>query len=66
MQDRLESFEQMLAAVQTNYENTSQKMEQLRQSGREKSATFRQLMGDKMLYQSILNLYKVYGLLDNE
>lgn len=66
MQNRLESFEQMLAAVQTNYENTSQKMEQLRQSGREKSATFRQLMGDKMLYQSILNLYKVYGLLDNE
>lgn len=66
MQNRLESFEQMLTAVQTNYENTSQKMEQLRQSGREKSATFRQLMGDKMLYQSILNLYKVYGLLDNE
>lgn len=66
MQDRLESFEQMLAAVQTNHENTSQTMEQLRQSGREKSATFRQLLGDKMLYQSILNLYKVYGLLDNE
>lgn len=65
MSDRIEKFEQMLNAVQANYQSTVEKMEQLRLSGREKSATFRQLMGDKLLYQNILSLYKVYGLIDD-
>lgn len=66
MDERLIKFEQMLTAVQDNYIRTTEKMEQLRQAGREKSATFRQLMGDKLMYQNILNLYKIYGLMDND
>lgn len=65
MNERLENFERMLTAVTDSYNRTTEKMEQLRQAGREKSATFRQLMGDKLMYQNILNLYKIYGLLDD-
>ena len=64
--ERIENFERMLTAVQENYKSTTEKMEQLRQAGREKSATFRQLMGDKLMYQNILSLYKIYGLTDEQ
>lgn len=66
MAERIENFERMLTAVQENYKTTTEKMEQLRQAGREKSATFRQLMGDKLMYQNILSLYKIYGLTDEQ
>lgn len=39
-------------------------MKQLKSQGREKSATFRQLMGDKLQYQNMLTMYRLYGLLD--
>ena len=29
-----------------------------------KTATFRQLMGDKLMYQNMLTLYKLYGLIE--
>ena len=66
MAERIEDFERMLTAVQENYKTTTEKMEQLRLAGREKSATFRQLMGDKLMYQNILSLYKIYGLTDEQ
>lgn len=66
MDNRLAQFEAMLAAVQTNYDTTVRKMEQLKQAGKEKSATFRQLWGDKMMYQNMLTMYRVYGLTDGE
>ena len=65
MNTRMENFERMLTAVKENYRTTVEKMEQLKSNGREKSATFRQLMGDKMMYQSMLSMYKIYGLLDD-
>lgn len=64
--NRLEAFEKMLEAIQENYETTDGKMKRLKEEGKEKTATFRQLMGNKMLYQNILSLYKLYGLLDKE
>lgn len=63
---RLESFEKMLAAVQTNYETTVHKMAQLKAAGREKSATYRQLMGNKLELQNMLSLYQIYGLIDEK
>ena len=45
---RLEAFEKMLKAVRENYENADQKMKKLKAEGKEKSATYRQLMGNKM------------------
>lgn len=64
MPDREEQFEKMLADVITNYRNTVAKMEKLKAEGREKSATYRQLMGNRLTYKNLLSLYRVYGLLD--
>ncbi|MGN0990559.1 MAG: hypothetical protein ACI4O4_03800 [Candidatus Ventricola sp.] len=61
--DRLESFERMLADLQARLADTQEKMQALKAQGREKSATYRQLMGDKMQIKAMLDLYRLYGLL---
>lgn len=62
---RLEAFERMLAAVQADYDSTTAKMRTLKEAGKEKTATYRQLMGHKLELQNVLALYRVYGLLEN-
>lgn len=59
---RLEAFERMLAAVEENYAGILAKMEALKSQGKEKSATYRQLMGNKLMVKDILALYELYGL----
>lgn len=61
--DRLEAFERMLADLQARLAATEERMQALRAQGREKSVTFRQLMGEKLQLQAMLELYRVYGLL---
>lgn len=61
--DRLEAFERMLEDLQARLADTQTKMQELKAQGREKSATYRQLMGDKMQMKAMLELYRVYGLL---
>lgn len=61
--DRLESFERMLADLQQRLADTETRMQALKAQGREKSATYRQLMGDKMQLKAMLEIYRVYGLL---
>ena len=63
---RLEAFEKMLEAIQKDYEIADNKMKQLKAEGKEKTATYRQLMGKKLQYQNMLSLYKIYGLLEEE
>ena len=64
MENRLEAFEKMLATVQAEYAAVTERMTQLKEAGREKSATYRQLMGNKMQLQEQLNRYRTFGLLD--
>ena len=64
MTEREEKFEKMLAFVQQKYADTAAKMEALKAADKTKTATFRQLMGDKLMYQNMLTLYKLYGLLE--
>lgn len=66
LEKRLLAFETMLEAVQKNYEDVNQKMGRLKKEGKEKTATYRQLMGNKLQYQNMLSLYQIYGLLDDE
>ena len=66
MEDRLQQFEQMLAALQEQYRTTMQQLEQLKAQGKEKSATYRQLLGNKLMYRQFLTMYRVYGLLEDE
>ena len=61
--DRLEAFERMLADLQARLAATEERMQALRAQGREKSVTFRQLMGERLQLQAMLELYRVYGLL---
>ena len=63
---RLEAFEKMLSDVQNRFREADDKMKRLKAQGREKSATFRQMMGQKLQYQDMLILYRLYGLLDEE
>ena len=65
-QERLEAFEKMLQAVKENYKTADSKMKQLKAKGKEKTATYRQLMGNKLQYQNMLSLYEIYGLLKEE
>ncbi len=60
---RLEAFESMLLAIQNNYDETADKMEKLKKEGKEKTATYRQIMVNKMMYQNMLSMYNIYGLI---
>lgn len=61
-EERLENFERMLQAVQREYADIEEKMERLKADGKTKSATYRQYMGRKMMYQNMLGMYRLYGL----
>ena len=65
-EQRLEAFEKMLSAIEKNYAGIVSKMDALKAQGREKSATYRQLMGNKLMYKDILSLYELYGLREKE
>ena len=63
---RLAAFEKMLSAIEENYAGIVRKMEALKAQGREKSATYHQLMGNKLMYKDMLFLYELYGLKEKE
>ena len=60
--ERLEAFEKMLTAVQEKYGSTVAGMARLKASGKEKTATYRQLMGNRLQLTQLLAMYKAYGL----
>ena len=64
MSEREEKIEAMLQAIQREYDDTLRKMETLKAQDKTKTATYRQLLGDKLMLQNILTRYKIYGLLD--
>lgn len=60
---RLEAFEAMLGAVQREYAEILSKMDKMKAEGKVKTVTYQQLLGRKMMYQNMLSLYQIYGLL---
>lgn len=60
---RLKAFEAMLKFVQDNYEDTVFKMEKLKSEGKTKTATYGQLMGNKLTYQNMIAIFKLYDLI---
>lgn len=65
-EQRLAAFERMLTAVQNEYAAASGKMAQLKAAGKEKTATYRQLMANKLRLQELLAMYQTYGLLETK
>ena len=61
--ERLEAFEAMMKTVLEQSEAEKNRMEELKMQGKEKSATYRQYMGNRVFYNRIIALYKEYGLL---
>ena len=61
-QDRLAAFEAMLEDVERQYRETEGRMAGLKAQGRERSATYRQLLGNKMTLRQFLSLYEAHGL----
>ena len=61
---RLEAFEKMLAAVQEEYDGILSSMEKMKAEGKVKTVTYQQLMSRKMMYQNMLSLYQIYGLVE--
>ncbi len=63
---RLTAFEEMLASIRRQYNDTAEKMEKLKAEGRDKTVTYRQLFANKLQLQAMLSYYRTYGLLDEE
>ena len=62
--ERLEAFEAMMQTVLEQYGAEKEKMEELKRQGREKSATYRQYMANRLLYSQMIALYRKFGLLE--
>ena len=62
--ERLEACEAMLADLTRQADYEKQQMEQLKAAGREKSATYRQYLGNRLVYGQIFAWYKKYGLME--
>ena len=54
----------MLLSIQKEYDDTVTIMEQLKATGKIKTATYKQLMGTKITLQNMLSRYEIYGLLE--
>ena len=63
MTEREARFEKMLQEIQAEYAAIEQKMAALRAEDKTKTVTFRQLMGNKLMYQSMLSMYRDHGLI---
>ena len=61
--ERLDAFEAMLSDIRRQAEYDREQMARLKAAGKEKSATYRQYFGNRMLYKMMLDKYKEYGLL---
>lgn len=62
--DRLARFEQMLAGLRGQYDSLTAQMASLKAQGKTRTATYRQLMAQRLTVSQMLECCRVYGLLD--
>lgn len=62
--ERLKAFENMLDSIQTSYTSEKQVIDQLKAQGKDKSATYKHYVANRLTYNRILSLYSQYGLID--
>lgn len=63
MDQRIEAFEATLKTALDQSEAERQKMEALKAQGREKSATYRQYLSNRLFYNQLFALYRQCGLI---
>lgn len=61
---RLESFEAMLLAIETECSDIMNRMDRLKNEGKVKSVTYQQLFARKLMYTNMLAMYELYNLRD--
>ena len=61
--ERLEAFETMMNRIVEQAELEKARMDELKAQGKEKSATYRQYMGNRLFYSRMIEMYRQYGLL---
>ena len=64
--ERLQAFEKMLEDIVLRYEQEKKTMDALKAQEKEKTATYRQYMGNRLMYSRMLDLYRQYGLMKKE
>lgn len=62
--ERLAQFEEMLAEVQRLYDESSQRVDDLKAQGKVKGSAMQQALATKMTYKNMLIMYKRFGLVD--
>lgn len=60
--ERLARYEQCRDSARAEYAGIERKLESLRAQGRQNSATFRQLLGQKLTLSAVLARYDAFGL----
>ncbi|MEE1273089.1 MAG: hypothetical protein UHI81_01160 [Olegusella sp.] len=62
--ERLAAFEEVLAEVRAEYDRTVAEMARLREAGKVRTVTYRQLTAAKLRLAEALDLYREHGLID--
>ena len=62
--ERLAAFEAMLQSVQEQSRQVEAQMRALKAQGKERSATYRQLMGNRLQLAQVLAMYRAYELIE--
>lgn len=62
--DRLDAFENVLEEILTEYKKIGQELELLRKAQKMKTTKFRELLGKKLAYRKILDIFIQKGLLE--
>lgn len=64
--DKLERFERALHDIMKEYDNLGKELEKLRNDDKSKTTKFRELLGRKLVYSMIINIFKRYDLIDKK
>ena len=64
MPERTDAFERMLADLLARERSEKAQIDALRAQGRDKTATFRQLVSNRLVLTQMLALYREYGLVE--
>lgn len=58
---RLDDYEKMHKAVIIGLEDAEQRMAALQKKGKSRTATYKQLMVQKITYKNMLDMYRLFG-----
>jgi len=59
---RLEAFEKMYEAVNLGLDDAVRRMTQLKEQGKQKTVTYKQLFTQKLTYKNMLDMYRLFGI----